>query len=139
MIVLDTNVVSEMLKPEFSLRVANWVRSRPANELFTTAVNEAEILYGIAIMPQGLKRTRLAAEVSGIFQELFADRVLSFDSRAAQAYADIFSSRRARGRAISQPDAQIAAIALTHNAVIATRNTADFEDCGLRVLNPWLA
>ena|SRR5579872_2693428 len=138
MTLLDTNVVSEILKPHPSDAVANWLRKYPRSQLFTTAVTESEILYGVAIMPEGKRRSVLAAEVEGIFQDLFGDRILSFDSRAARAYAEISASRRLMGRPMSQADAQIGAIALTHGAAIATRNIADFEKCGIELVNPWI-
>lgn len=135
---LDTNVLSEILKPVFSPLVANWVRSYPRPQLFTTAITQSEILYGIARMPKGKRRSTLAAEVDGIFLDLFPDRILPFDSKAAHAYAEIASARRALGRPMPQPDAQIGAIALANGAAIATRNTADFEGCGIELVNPWL-
>lgn len=136
---LDTNVISEILKPDFSVSVANWVRCYPRVHLFTTAITESEILYGIAIMPRGKKRSLLAVEVEGIFRELFTGRILAFDSKAARAYAEISSSRRLRGRPMSQADAQIAAIAVTHSATLATRDTTDFDGCGIKLVNPWVA
>jgi toxin FitB len=138
MTLLDTNVVSEILKPHPSDAVANWVRRSSRFQLFTTVITEAEILYGVATMPAGKRRSMLAAEVAGIFQDLFEDRILPFDSRAAHAYAQIASSRRSIGRPMSQADAQIGAIALTHGASIATRNITDFERCGIELVNPWI-
>ena len=137
MIILDTNVFSEMLRPAPDGNVSAWMARQPASQLFTTCITEAEIRYGIARMPEGQKRSRLAAAVDGIFGIDLAGRVLPFDSDAARAYAGIVSRRERAGRPISQFDAQIAAIARAHGAEIATRNTLDFKDCDVGLIDPW--
>jgi len=139
MIILDTNVLSEMLRPAPDGNVLLWMARQAASQLFTTCVTEAEIRYGIARMPEGRKRSLLAAAVDGIFGIDLAGRVLPFDSDAARAYAGIVSQRERAGRPISQFDAQIAAVARAHGAAIATRNVSDFEDCGVALVDPWKA
>jgi predicted nucleic acid-binding protein len=105
--------------------------------LFTTAICEAEILYGLALMPDGRRRVALQNAVAAIFAEDFSGRILAFDSAAAKAFADLAAARRRLGRPIAEFDAQIAAIASAHGAAVATRNVDDFADCGINVINPW--
>jgi len=137
MIVLDTNVLSEMTRPKPELAVETWLAAQPAASVFITAVTEAELRYGLALLPAGKRRATLAAIMVAMLTEDFRDRILPFDSPAAIAFADIAASRRQAGRPISQADAQIAAIARSRGATIATRNVADFEGCGLEIINPW--
>jgi toxin FitB len=138
MIVLDTNVVSEVLRPAPEPRVLAWLEEQPASSVFTTAITQGEILYGIRLLPEGQRRRKLWDAAVAIFGDDFAGRVLSFDSEAAEAYAEIGASRRAAGRPISQFDATIAAITRSHGATLATRNAKDFEGCGIDVVNPWV-
>jgi hypothetical protein len=105
--------------------------------LFTTAICEAEILYGVALLPAGRRRTALEESVTAIFREEFSGRVLPFDSAAARAFAEIAARRRRSGRPVSAFDAQIAAIAQSRGADVATRNEEDFADCGVSIVNPW--
>src|SRR5262245_42150249 len=137
MIVLDTNVLSETLRPEPASKVLEWMRSQPNTALFTTAITEAELYYGIALLPSSRRRRALEAVVSAIFEQDLAGRVLPFDSAAAREYADIAASRRRAGRPISEPDARIAAIVRSRGAALATRNVNDFAGCKLEVLDPW--
>ena len=137
MIVLDTNVVSELLRPEPSAKVESWLAAQDGTQLYFTTVGEAELRYGVSILPAGKRRTALAKAVEGILEEDLRDRVLPFDRQAARAYASIAAERRAVGSPISQFDCQIAAIALSNGASLATRNTADFTDCGVSLINPW--
>ncbi|MBI5165808.1 MAG: type II toxin-antitoxin system VapC family toxin [Magnetospirillum sp.] len=137
MIILDTNVLSETMRPNPSEMVLHWLATQPAIQLFTTTITEAEILYGLALLDPGQRRTALEAAARAMFAEDFAGHVMPFDSAAALAFADIAASRRRLGRPISQADAQIAAIARTHGASIATRNVADFEGCRVALINPW--
>jgi toxin FitB len=139
MIVLDTNVVSELMKPAPSKPVASWVALQAAMSLYTTSITEAEILHGVMLLPAGKRRNRLQEAAEAMFSEDFGGRVLSFGSEAARAYASIAALRRRAGRPISHFDAQIAAIGRSARAAIATRNTKDFEDCGVKLINPWLA
>ncbi len=137
MIILDTNVVSELLRLLPDPRVAAWLAARNGADIYLTAVSEAELRFGVAVMAAGRRREQLAAAMDGILADVFHGRVLAFDSAAAVAYATIAADRRAAGRPISQFDCQIAAIASTHGAAIATRNTGDFADCGIAVVDPW--
>ena len=139
MIVLDTNVVSELLLPRPAGTVIAWVSDQAAHALYLTSVSEAELLYGIAIMPMGKRRERLLAAVEGVLRREFAGRVIPFDTQAARAYAAIAAGRRAAGRPINYADCQIAAIARSVGASVATRDVGDFEGCGIDVINPWNA
>jgi toxin FitB len=137
MIVLDTNVLSEAMRPEPADSVKRWMQSQPSTDLFTTAVCEAEIRHGIALMPAGRRRVALEQSISSIFGERFAGRILAFDGAAAAAFAEIAAGRQQSGRPIDPFDAQVAAIARVHNAAVATRNVNDFAACGINIINPW--
>lgn len=137
MVVLDTNVVSEMMLDSPHPRVRFWMDNQPARELFVTAVTEAEVRTGVAMVPDGAHRRGLAAAAERTIGSLFAGRVLPFDSAAARSYADIASARRAAGRPISQADCQIAAIARSRGMAVATRNGQDFSGTGIEVIDPW--
>ena len=137
MIILDTNVLSELMRPKPAARVESWVAKQPTTELFTTSITEAEIFFGIELLTRGKRRDGLAAAAEGMFAEDFSGRVLGFESDAARVFAKIAAHRRALGRPISEVDAQIAAIAQVRAAKLATRNTADFRDCGVEVIDPW--
>lgn len=137
MIVLDTNVLSELLRPAPEALVLAWLEEQPPASVFTSAVTQGEILYGIRLLPDSKRRGKLWDAAVTIFNEDFAGRILSFDSDAAVAYAEISAARRAAGRPISQFDATIAAIARSHGASLATRNVNDFEGCGIEVIDPW--
>ena len=137
MIVLDTNVLSELMKAEPAESVVAWVGAQPTSSLFVTAINQAEILYGIALLPDGRRRSGFEAAAKAMFEEDFGARILAFGSDAAEAYADIAAARYRLGRPISQFDAQIAAIARSTGATLATRNTADFEGCDVPLADPW--
>jgi len=106
--------------------------------VFITSITVAEILYGVEILPAGKRRERLNAETEAMFAQDFGGQILFFDEQAARAFAQIASARRKLGRPIAELDAQIAAIASVHGAALATRNTADFEDCGVQLVNPWM-
>jgi len=137
MIILDTNVLSEVMKPAPSARVLKWFAKEPASGLFTTTITQAEILYGIELLPKGRRRTALESAVEAMFEKDFAERILPFDSNAARVFPKIAAARRASGRPLTQFDTQIASIARVHRAAVATRNTTDFDNCGVPVLNPW--
>lgn len=137
MFVLDTNVVSELMRPAPEPAVEAWVTARRAGDMYFSAVSEAELRYGVAIMPAGRRRDALTAAVDGLIREDFGGRVLPFDSAAAQAYAEIAAARRAAGRPACQADCQIAAIAQAHDFAIATRNVRDFAGMGIEVADPW--
>lgn len=138
MIVLDTNVLSEFLRPAPAPQVQAWLDRQDSAKIFFTAVGEAELRYGVAILPIGNKRTTLEIAINAIMDEDFRDRILAFDREAAHAYAVIAAERRATGKPISQFDCQIAAITRAHGAKLATRNTKDFEGCGFMVIDPWM-
>ncbi len=137
MIVLDTNVLSELLRPIPAPRVEEWLAAQDGASVYFTSVGEAELRYGVAILPAGRRRTTIGAAIDDILDEDFRDRILPFDREAARAYAAIAAERRAAGRPISQFDCQIAAIARAHGASVATRNTGDYEGCGVAVIDPW--
>jgi toxin FitB len=137
MIILDTNVVSELMRPEPAPQVANWVRDRDRRELRTTAVTLAEIRYGIARLPDGRRKQVLLAAADEIFSA-FADQVVPVDIAAAEHYAVIASSRERAGKPIAGFDALIAAICRSRGAALATRNVSDFGGTGIEVIDPWL-
>ena len=139
MTVLDTNVVSEIMAGSPSAAAITWIeRRRTADDLFVTTITVAEVLYGVELLAMGKRREKLNSEAEAMFAEDFAGRILGFDEVAARRFAQIASSRRKAGRPIAELDAQIAAIAYVHGAVLATRNTGDFEGCGIRLVNPWV-
>ena len=138
MLILDTNVISETMLPTPSPRVLSWwLEQSKSRELHITTVTVAEILFGIEILPRGKRHAKLLAEAEAMFREDFAGRILPFDEDAARAFAQGAAGRRGKGRPMAEFDAQIAAIARSRSAALATRNTADFEDCGVRLVNPW--
>ena len=142
MIVLDTKVLSEALKPSPSGVVLGWLAAQEPSSVFTTTITQAEILYGIETLPAGKRRVRLSTAIEKMFAAEFEGRILPFDEDAARAFAIIVAGRSVAGRSgagrpISQFDAMIAAIARSRMAVLATRNTADFERCGIQIVNPW--
>jgi toxin FitB len=139
MIVLDTNVISELMRPTPEAEVLGWFAGQPRSTLFTTSINKAEILYGIALLPVGRRKADLADAAERMFTGAFAERMLPFDAVAASHYADILVARRRMGNPIETLDAQIAAIALGTGAVVATRDVAGFDGCGLVLVNPWIA
>lgn len=139
MILLDTNVVSELMLPKPDPGVANWLADQPATDVFLSVITEAELLYGVAILPAGRRREQIATAVENMLQEDFARRILPFDSQAARLYAQIGAERRSAGLTICHADCQMAAIARCRGAAIATRNTGHFERCGIEVINPWSA
>ncbi len=136
MTILDTNVVSELMRPTPQPAVLGWFGTQSAEDVHVTAITMAEILLGIELLPPGKRRESIQAGADRTF-EVFTGRILAFDERAGHAFSLIASLRRKQGRPISGFDAQIAAIARVHDATLATRNIADFEACGLRLVNPW--
>ncbi len=139
MIILDTNVVSELMRPLPSAVVLSWVGNQLIRELCTTSISEAEVFYGIKLLPRGKRQEALLSEAEGVFSEDLGGRVLSFDRDAARAFSEIVAHRRSLGRPINFADAQIASIARVSGATLATRDTDDFEECGIEVVNPWTA
>ena len=136
-VLLDTNVVSELLRPSPNPAVEGWVAGRQAADLHFSAVSEAELRYGVALLPAGRRRDALALAVEAILREDFEDRVLPFDSEAAREYVDIAASRRTAGRPVAPADCQIAAIARSRDLTIATRNVRDFADMEIELVDPW--
>jgi predicted nucleic acid-binding protein len=139
MIILDTNVISEVMKADPFQPVLGWMESQANSELWITSVTFAEILAGINRLPAGRRREDLNDSLSRILNAGFLDRFLSFDRLAALEYGDLVPQRTAAGRPIAIPDAQIAAIALAHGATLATRNVKDFAGTGVDLVNPWQA
>ncbi len=136
MIIVDTNVLSEEMKPVPAASVLAWFRRQNAVDLFTTAVCQAEILVGLAMLPDGRRKLDLDATARSVLG-LFVGRILPFDSAAASAYAEIVAARQRIGRPINDFDAQIAAIARSRDMALATRNGSDFEGIGLHIIDPW--
>jgi predicted nucleic acid-binding protein len=137
MILIDTNVVSELMRPAPAPAVLAWFSDRNAADLFLSAVSEAELRAGAAYLPAGRRREGLVAAIDAMVAEDFGGRVLSFDSAAAKSYAVNAAARRAAGQPIAEADCQIAAIAHAQGAVVATRNVADFRGCGVEIIDPW--
>ena len=137
-VLLDTNVVSELLRPSPNPVVENWVAVRQAADLHFSAVGEAELRYGVAILSAGRRRDALALAIEKILREDFEDRVLPFDTEAAREYADFAASRRAAGRPVAPADCQIAAIARSRDVAVATRNVRDFADMAITLIDPWV-
>jgi len=137
MILLDTNVVSEFMRPLPAPEVQSWIRSQSPVSLFISAVTEAELRLGLELLPPGKRRDALEAALESMLAQEFAGRVLPFDQTAATAFAKIVADRRRAGRPIAQFDAQISSIARCRGASLATRNIGDFADCGIHVINPW--
>lgn len=137
MIVLDTNVISELMRVHPNTNVMDWLSGYHPEEVAITAITQSEILYGLSIMEDGQRKAGLIEAATALFMEDFAGRILSFDSAAATHFADIAATRRRLGRPISQADAQIAAIVRSTHTLLATRNVADFVDCGMDVVNPF--
>jgi hypothetical protein len=134
--VLDTNILSDMMRLRLEPEVAAWIAAQPAELLFTTSLSQAEILSGLAIMAEG-RRLDLEAAARVMFLEDFDGRVLPFDTKAAAVYADIFAARRRAGRPAATLDLMIASVARSHGASVVTRDTSGFEGCGLTLINPW--
>lgn len=136
-VVLDTSVLSELMRAAPSPTVLAWFGAQPSDMLFVSAITQAEMLLRARLLPAGRLRAALERALTAMFDEEFAGRILPFDSGSASAYVGIVAERRSLGRPISQFDAQIAAIARTVGAMLATRNTVDFEHCGVTLVDPW--
>jgi toxin FitB len=139
MFLLDTNILSAVMGTRPAPEVANWMTRQPADLLFTAAVCQAEILSGITVLPKGRRREALELAALAMFREDFAGRILPFDMDAAVIYAEFFAMRRNAGRPAATADLMIASIARAHGASVVTRDTGDFEGCGLTLINPWSA
>jgi predicted nucleic acid-binding protein len=137
MFVLDTNVLSELMNPAGAASVVTWADGIPRPDLFTTAINQAEILFGLAVMAKGQRRSERLAQAKTMFEEIFSGRILPFGQEAAPHYAEILAHRQSLGRPVQPVDVQIAAIARAYGMTVVTRNVKDFADCGIEILNPW--
>ena len=138
MILLDTNVLSELMKAKPAPQVVAWIDQQPAGQLYISAITVAEILYGIARLPDGKRKTSFADLARLMFEEDFAGRILPFDTKAASRYASLAATSEAQGRVADMADAQIAAIAALYDAPVATRNVRHFDHLGVSVINPWV-
>lgn len=136
MTILDTNVVSELMRPAPEPSVLDWFNLLSAEDSHLTSITVAEILLGIELLPPGKRRDVLRTGAERTLA-VFADQVLAFDDRAAHAFSLVSSTRRRQGKPMSEFDAQIAAIARVHGATLATRDTSGFEGCGVKLVNPW--
>ncbi len=136
MIILDTNIVSEALKPGRHPAVIAWLDEQSAETLYITATSLAELFTGIAVMPDGKRKTAISAALDSLISRLFDARILPFDHDAAMAYSQLLSGARAQGKAVSMPDGQIGAIASVHNFKVATRDVAPFQALGVPVIDP---
>lgn len=137
MIVLDTNVVSELMRPQPAPAVLSWVNAQPADQLWLCSVVVAELLYGVGRLPDGARKGQLVNAVKAMVFEDFASRILTFDLEAAAAYAQLVVQRESGGQSIAMADVQIGAICVVHGATLATRNVRDFAQLGLNLINPW--
>lgn len=138
MILLDTNVISELMRPESEPRVVAWVDRLSRNNVGITAITVAEILYGISALPDGARKKNLFKAAASVFDGYLADHVYPFDRCSAVEYAQLVMKREQSGNPISMPDAQIAAICLARRAGLATRNTKDFANTDITLHNPWI-
>ena len=136
MILLDTNVVSEAMKPKPAAAVRTWLDAQAAETLYVSTVTIAELMFGIGALPNGRRKDKLTAALDGVL-ELFADRILPFDTGAARRSAELAVSARASGKRFPTPDVYIAAIAAAHDFTVASRNANDFKAAGLTIINPW--
>ena len=136
-ILLDTNVVSELMRPVPNATVEVWLSRYEKSDFYLASVSEAELRYGIALLPSGRRKERLKTSMEAMLQRAFQDRVLSFDRKSAHTYAEIAASRKLAGRPYSVFDCQIASIASSNDCVLATRNIRDFVGMGVDLLNPW--
>jgi hypothetical protein len=136
-IVLDTNVVSEPMRPQGDERVLNWLDEQVAETLYLTSTSYAELLTGVALLPDGKRKTGLHAALKTLIEQLFGSRILSFDQAAAEYYAQIAAKTRKAGLGITVADCQIASIAQAHGFQVATRDVTPFQAAGVRVINPW--
>ena len=137
MILLDTNVISEQMRPEPSIRVLAWFKSNTNEQLVLSSITEAELMRGITVLPEGKLKTFKSKLLSEFLLIDFAGLILPFESEAADHYAKIFAIRKALGRPISTFDCMIAAIARANGCKLATRNASDFEHCGVEIIDPW--
>ena len=137
MIVLDTHVVSELMKLQPAPAVLEWMSTQPAHSLYLSSITVAEVLHGVLLVPAGKRRNAFLTAARSVFENEFEGRILPFDTTAAFIHAEILAERRRDGRPMATFDAQIAAVTAGARASLATRNVSDFEGCGLKLVNPW--
>lgn len=137
MFLLDTNVVSELMRHSPDAAVRSWLRRQPDDSFFFSTVGEAELRYGASLLPTGRRKVALNLQIEEVLRDSFADKVLAFDRAAARAFGDVAVSYRSTGRQIVFPDCQIAAIAISRRMAVVTRNIRDFVDTGVELVNPW--
>lgn len=137
MILLDTNVVSEMMKWQPARAVIDWLNNAEGGDLYLSSVTVGEIEYGIDVLPDGKRRDELRARFEDFLARAFAFRILAYDEEAARHYGSIMGARKRRGYPMSAPDGQIAAVARARGMTVATRNIDDFTNCGIEIVNPW--
>jgi predicted nucleic acid-binding protein len=137
MILLDTNVISEIVKPAPSPAVISWLNDQDSATLYISTIVLAEIGYGVEALPEGKRKQTLSAGVDSFVDRAFVDRILAFDRDAAKLYGTLMAARRRAGQPLSAPDGQIAATASSHGFQLATRNIRDFTNCGLVLVNPF--
>lgn len=135
--ILDTNIISEMMRPKPNASVLTWLNEQDAAQLFVATITIGEIFYGLEALPAGRRRQRLAASFEHLIRDAFDSRLLAFDETAARCYGSIMAARRKMGRPLGALDGQIAATALANRMTVVTRNTKDFADCGLDIVNPF--
>jgi predicted nucleic acid-binding protein len=138
MFILDTNVVSELFRPRPDPAVEHWFEAADPAQLYVTSISKAESLLGLALMPDGRRKQILGSALRTFFEDRLRTPVLAFGDREAEHFAELVSHRLSIGRQIGEFDAQIAAIARRHDCAVVTRNTDDFQECGIEVINPWL-
>jgi toxin FitB len=138
MILLDTNVVSEAMKPLPNSMVLNWLNAQVAETLFVSSITFAELWFGVAAMPMGQRKLRLEETVKGL-ADLYTDRILNFDLDAAKAYAQLAVLAKSKGQGFPVTDGYIAAIAAAKQFIVASRDTGPFSAAGVKVINPWAA
>jgi predicted nucleic acid-binding protein len=137
MIILDTNIVSEMMKESPDQAVADWFKNQDNDQLYITVLTVAEIKYGISLLPEGKRKETLDSDASYMFNSVFRSRILSFDYDAACHYPVVHQYRKAAGKTMTVMDAELAAICKSNNAALATRNTKDFTAIPIRLINPF--
>lgn len=137
MIILDTNVISELMKTEPDALVIQWINQKEPMELYISTITIAEISYGLHALSEGTRRTKLENAFHKAILEAFEDRILDFDTSSAHIYGKIMAERKRLGKPLGVPDGQIASIACFHGASLATRNVKDFQNCGINIINPF--
>lgn len=137
MIILDTNVLSALMRPEPEAAVLQWLDRQPESSIWTTSITLMELRYGLQSMPAGRRREQMAQELEAVLKEEIGERYVFFDVTAAEQAADLMALRRRKGHPVELRDTMIAGIALASRATLATRNISDFEDLSVPVVNPW--